>query len=457
MELVMKSLISLTSRELGFPFTCTRAHTPFPLACSLGRGVQGMMIAYLAVVSVSGIANAQIPEVSPGGQLAEPAAPPPQAAPTPVAPIIIGPDGRQIGEGGGNDDSGFYFTEGDGPRGGLGSFGSANQPLFSGGTIPSSHIVRRGDTLWDITWFYFNNPFNWPKVWSYNPKISNPHWIYPGDQVRLYPEGQGPKPDAAAVVGIGQPDVNNNNDNNQPNRRPSSDAGEFSLRQVAFVSDDKLNFSAVIDGSTDEKLMLSLGDSVYLSYSKNKPPKIGKRYAIYKSRETVKHPVSGDRVGAFVRVIGELEVVSVKKGKRARAIITNSTDVIERGALVGPLKRQFKKIKVSPNEVDAQGTIVAQLFADQLIGATQVVSIDLGSKAGLKEGNRLFVVRRGDAYEDLGGKLSNAGQDDRRFPARAIGEIIVVQVGKTSSLCLVNLVIQEIAVGDKVLIRKSKK
>ena len=454
MELVMKSLISLPGGPMA---SFSHSH--------LTRGVRGLVVAslttsltMLTLTSVSGVANAQIPEVSPGGQLAEPAAPPPQAAPAPAAPIIIGPEGQQMNDAG-NDDSGFYFIEGDGPRAGLGSFGSANQPLFNGGTVPSSHIVRRGDTLWDITWFYFNNPFNWPKVWSYNPKISNPHWIYPGDQVRLYPEGQGPTPDAAAVVGIGQPDVNNdvNNDNNKPSKQPNprSDSGEFSLRQVAFVSDDKLDFSAVIDGSTDEKLMLSLGDSVYLSYSKNKPPKMGKRYAIYKSREIVRHPVSGDRVGALVRVIGELEVVSVKKGKRARAIITNSTDVIERGAQVGPLKRQFKKIKVSPNEVDAQGTIVAQLFADQLIGATQVVSIDLGSKAGLKEGNRLFVVRRGDAYEGRG-KLSNAGQDDRRFPARAIGEIVVVQVGKTSSLCLVNLVIQEISVGDKVLIRKSK-
>jgi hypothetical protein len=51
------------------------------------------------------------------------------------------------------------------------------------------HVVRRGDTLWDICFLYFNDPWQWPKIWSYNPQITNPHWIYPGDLVRLLPRG----------------------------------------------------------------------------------------------------------------------------------------------------------------------------------------------------------------------------------------------------------------------------
>src|SRR5450432_2350676 len=52
-------------------------------------------------------------------------------------------------------------------------------------TVPDIHLVRRGDTLWDLCGHYYQNPWAWPKVWSYNPQIANPHWIYPGDQVRL--------------------------------------------------------------------------------------------------------------------------------------------------------------------------------------------------------------------------------------------------------------------------------
>ena len=410
--------------------------------------------AFVFTAAVGGSdARAQIPEVAPDGSLSNPAAPPPAPEPAaPAAPVVIpiGPDGQVIaGETAGED--GFYFNDSlTGSGAGAYGFGRG-QALYVGGPIPATHVVRRGDTLWDITWFYFNNPFNWPKVWSYNPEISNPHWIYPGDQVRLYAEGEGPQVAVAAASGVGATD-----DPTPFARRPVSSASSFRIRQLAFVDQTDLKFAATIDGSTDEKLMLSLGDSIYLAYPSGKPPKVGKRYAIYQKSKSIAHPVSGKKVGAYVKVIGELEVVSVKKGKRARAIITDSTDVIERGNKVGPLQQQFVNVDTTPNGKDATGTVVAQLVADELIGARQAVVVDLGKKQGVKVGNRMFVVRRGDAYEDLGGRVHNAGQDDRRFPARAIGEIVVVQVGKNSSLAMVSLVIQEIGVGDHVLMRESK-
>jgi nucleoid-associated protein YgaU len=49
------------------------------------------------------------------------------------------------------------------------------------------HIVKKGDTLWGITSEHFEDPRDWPQVWSFNPQLQNPHWIYPGDQLRLGP------------------------------------------------------------------------------------------------------------------------------------------------------------------------------------------------------------------------------------------------------------------------------
>jgi hypothetical protein len=46
------------------------------------------------------------------------------------------------------------------------------------------HVVSEGDTLWDISGHYFDDPWHWPQVWSWNPEITNPHWIYPLDQIR---------------------------------------------------------------------------------------------------------------------------------------------------------------------------------------------------------------------------------------------------------------------------------
>ena len=32
----------------------------------------------------------------------------------------------------------------------------------------SYHIVERGDTLWDLSKRYLNNPFLWPQIWDKN-------------------------------------------------------------------------------------------------------------------------------------------------------------------------------------------------------------------------------------------------------------------------------------------------
>ena len=61
------------------------------------------------------------------------------------------------------------------------------------------HEVVAGDTLWDLSTQYLADPFMWPALWSFNPQVTNPHWIYPGDTIYLEP-----KPDA--VVATTAPD-----------------------------------------------------------------------------------------------------------------------------------------------------------------------------------------------------------------------------------------------------------
>ena len=47
-----------------------------------------------------------------------------------------------------------------------------------------THIVVKGDTLWDISKKYLNNPFRYPEVAKLS-KIKTPDLIYPGDIVRI--------------------------------------------------------------------------------------------------------------------------------------------------------------------------------------------------------------------------------------------------------------------------------
>src|SRR3954454_11797594 len=61
-----------------------------------------------------------------------------------------------------------------------------------------THSVVSGDTLWDLSNRYYRSSWEWPRLWSYNPEITNPHWIYPGHVLRLQ-EGAAVGADVANV------------------------------------------------------------------------------------------------------------------------------------------------------------------------------------------------------------------------------------------------------------------
>lgn len=58
-------------------------------------------------------------------------------------------------------------------------------------SAPQTYVVKKGDTLWDISNMYLDKPWLWPELWRNNVHITNPHLIYPGDELRLVRNSQG--------------------------------------------------------------------------------------------------------------------------------------------------------------------------------------------------------------------------------------------------------------------------
>jgi hypothetical protein len=349
---------------------------------------------------------------------------------------------------GGSQSEGIYFG---GQGGDTGSEDEGQEPgVRYMGNTPDVHVVRQGDTLWDLCQYYFNNPWEWPKVWSYNPSITNPHWIYPGDLVRLYPAGQGAV--AAEPVEDKPKPANGGGVQRVSSNAPQRVRGA-SLRQIAFVDDEELKYAGTIIGSPEEKTMLAPGDEVYVDYPEGRPPQIGQRYAVYSNAEAIKHPETKQSVGAYITLHGEVRITEVKKGRKARGTLTYATDVIERGMRVGPTRTQFKDVPPRPPERNLEGVIIAILTADHLIGDHMVIFIDRGTEDGLKVGNQMRVLRRGDAYNPKMGPSGNAGQDDRKYPDHELGQVVVVEVGKKTSIAFVTAATQELEVGDHVVMR----
>ncbi len=52
--------------------------------------------------------------------------------------------------------------------------------------VPQTHTVVKGETLWGLAARYLGSGFKWPSIYDLNREaIANPHWIYPGQVLRM--------------------------------------------------------------------------------------------------------------------------------------------------------------------------------------------------------------------------------------------------------------------------------
>lgn len=333
------------------------------------------------------------------------------------------------------------------------------------------HTVVRGDTLWDLSQRYLGNPWYWPKVWSYNPQIDNPHWIYPGNQVRFFPggeeriseieEGQGP-PD----IEEGQELAGGNTDAITPDLPESSPVQltrkiGYTPRQsttiihTGFVTPRELEEAGTIDSSFSEALMLSAPDTMYVKFKRGADARLGDRYIIFHTETEVKHPQSLFRYGFLTKILGTARVIEVSK-ELVTAQIEETWDPITRDDLVGPFgERLGERISPRANDRELKGFIIGSLVPIiSIMGEHHVVVVDKGSADGVQPGNSFVVVRQQDPIE--GHFMDPSNRQDQRFPVEDIAVCMAVDVKERASTCLMQRSIREVVFGDRVEMRLPK-
>jgi hypothetical protein len=312
-------------------------------------------------------------------------------------------------------------------------------------TIPPLHTVRRGDTLWDITGRYFGNSWRWPRVWSYNPEITNPHWIYPLDRIRLVPEGE-----AAPELPADSPSV-----------RPQQALvpGTIFLRDQGYLDREALETSGQVVGSPLDRMLLTPYDEVYLQFDSPEGIQEGMELPVF--REMQEDERNENEQGSLVRVFGTIELRNYDQERGlGRGVVTEALDPIERGFRVAIIPRRFDTVAPRANEVDLQAEVVASLRPHDIMGAQQVLFVNVGSEQGVRPGNRLFVVRRGDQWREgvhgnedtTGARFPNSARP-AEYPDEIVAEGRAINVRPNTTAVLITRAIEEVVLGDRVEMR----
>lgn len=311
--------------------------------------------------------------------------------------------------------------------------------------VPPTHTVQRGDTLWDISGHYYGNPWEWPRLWSYNPEITNPHWIYPQDQVRLIPGGQVARVEAGA----------------RPSRRGVQD-GTLFLREVGYLDREALEQSGEIIGSPTDHMLLSPYDPVYVRFEGDRtdseqPEGEFTIYRLYESTERM----SGEQ-GTLARILGTVRIDSYDEDRRiAQATLIEALEPIERGYRVAAIPRRFEVVPPVSSDRDLETEIVAALTPTQLLGEQQVVFVPQGEDDGVRLGHRFYITRRSDEWRrELPTSAEGLGQDTalpagpEEWPEEVIAEARVVSLRPRSAGLWITRSVSVVEVGDHAEMRE---
>lgn len=304
------------------------------------------------------------------------------------------------------------------------------------------YTIQKGDTLWDLSDRFFDSPWVWPELWEENQQIPNPHWIYPGERIRLFQQSgkdsfsltlpkQKPTPVAA------QKDM-------QAAQTEELPYFEYTLiDRVGFIRKEPLQPIGAIFKVEDDKKMISENDLLYVRSVDGETDLLvpGSRYVIYRTIDPTDDKQINKRYGEQYYMLGVAEVI--KKGEGfVLAKVIESFATIHIGDLLMPYQPRSPKITLSPSPADLKGKIIAAEQHNRIIGDYTVIFIDKGSEDQVEPGQRYRVF-----YQEKQ-RLTPDAKQEVLLPPVDYGLFIILHTERHTATAMVIKADTNISPGD---------
>ena len=304
---------------------------------------------------------------------------------------------------------------------------------------PETYVVKRGDTLWDISARFLKSPWLWPEIWQANPQIENPHLIYPGDLISLvYIDGRPHlvvEPSGESKL---SPQVRRESLDEAVRPIPLADLRQF-LERPRVLSKDEVDNAPYIVGLEESRILGAAGE---LAYVRNVgDARVGDRFMVArpmlhytdvparhvfdrKERRVRSHDwrkgrgevFGGERHWAFVDWIydkmGEslgyevlvIGTASVSKlGDPTTVYLTYDDIEIKQGDLLVPYQEvefDLEYLPHPPESVPENMRVIAFTGPLNAVGPREVVVLNRGARDGVENGEVYAIYQPGEKIQD---------------------------------------------------------
>ncbi len=295
---------------------------------------------------------------------------------------------------------------------------------------PEVYIVKKGDTLWDISAVFLDKPWLWPEIWYVNPQVSNPHLIYPGDELKLvYIDGKWQL-------------VRSTDDKLSPKVRVLSEGDAIPtipvdtikpfLYSPRVLSEEEINSAPYILAADSLRLISGQGSKVYMRGVKDHTLT---GYSLFRKGDPYIDPESGELLGIEAIHLGSGKIT--KGGDPATLIINKSVQEVLQGDRALPYQGQvFPPVFMlrSPNHT-VNAYIISVYNGVTQIGTYDVVILNKGTRDQMEVGHVLTIMQAGQKVKD---PYSSDPQGELiTLPSEIAGELMIFRVFEKTSLALV--------------------